>query len=128
MLKRYKLFIIVVSILGLAFIGLYVFDNLSVLVRCPFKAITGIPCPGCGGIRAIQSIFCGDLQTALYINPLSCVIFCFLCILPIWAFYDGYKDKNTLMKFLHTPWPRFYMIVLIFILIANWIWNIIKHL
>lgn len=128
MFKRYKLFIIIVTILGLAFFGLLLSERMPIPLGCPFKAITGIPCPGCGGTRALQSILNGDILHALYINPLSCLLICFLCILPFWAFYDGYKQKDTLMKALRTPWPKPYLIILICILLANWIWNIIKQL
>lgn len=128
MFKRYKLFIIIVSILGLAFLGLVLSERMPIPIGCPFKALTGIPCPGCGGTRAVQHIFRGEILEALYMNPLSCILFVFMCIMPFWAFYDGYKEKNTLMKFLRTPWPTPYLIILFIVLAANWIWNIIKHL
>lgn len=38
---------------------------------CPFKALTGIPCPGCGMTRAILSITKGDFQGAFGYNPFS---------------------------------------------------------
>jgi len=38
---------------------------------CPFKTLTGIPCPGCGMTRAILSITKGDFQEALNYNPFS---------------------------------------------------------
>lgn len=128
MFKRYKLFIIIVTILGLAFFGLLLSERMPIPIGCPFKALTGIPCPGCGGTRALQSILRGDILNALYINPLSCLLLCFLCILPLWAFYDGYKKKDSLMKFFHTPWPKPYLIILFCVLVANWIWNIVKQL
>lgn len=38
---------------------------------CPFLAITGLYCPGCGGLRAIASITDGDLGAAVAYNPLA---------------------------------------------------------
>jgi hypothetical protein len=38
---------------------------------CPFKALTGIPCPGCGMTRAILSITKGDFHGAFGYNPFS---------------------------------------------------------
>jgi succinate-acetate transporter protein len=38
---------------------------------CPFKAITGIPCPGCGMTRAILSMTKGDFHGAFAFNPFS---------------------------------------------------------
>lgn len=32
---------------------------------CPTKALTGLDCPGCGGLRATHALFTGDLVGAL---------------------------------------------------------------
>ncbi len=128
MFKRYKLFIFIITILGLAFFGLLLSERMPIPIVCPFKVITGIPCPGCGGTRAFLSILNGDILHALYINPLSCLLCVFFCIFPFWAFYDCYKRKDTLMKFLRKPWPKPYLMILFCVILINWIWNIFKHL
>ena len=38
---------------------------------CPFKALTGIPCPGCGMTRAMLSLTKGDFRGAFGYNPFS---------------------------------------------------------
>jgi hypothetical protein len=38
---------------------------------CPFKALTGIPCPGCGMTRALISMTKGDFHAAFRHNPFS---------------------------------------------------------
>ena len=38
---------------------------------CPFKALTGVPCPGCGMTRAMLSITKGDFRGAFGYNPFS---------------------------------------------------------
>jgi hypothetical protein len=43
----------------------------SIPVFCPFKAITGIDCPGCGMTRAIISLIEGNPGNALLYNPFS---------------------------------------------------------
>ena len=35
---------------------------------CPFLALTGVPCPGCGGLRAVHDLMAGDLAGALSSN------------------------------------------------------------
>ena len=40
------------------------------IYRCPFKAVTGIPCPGCGMTRAVLSACKGDFRGAFYYHPL----------------------------------------------------------
>jgi hypothetical protein len=40
---------------------------------CPFLAITGWYCPGCGALRAVHDLLHGDLVSALARNPLAVV-------------------------------------------------------
>ena len=35
---------------------------------CPFLLVTGVPCPGCGGLRATHDLLSGDLRAALGSN------------------------------------------------------------
>ena len=42
---------------------------------CPLKALTGLDCPGCGGLRAVHSIVHGDIAGALNHNLLAVVLF-----------------------------------------------------
>ena len=37
---------------------------------CPFLAVTGYYCPGCGSLRALHDLAHGDLNAALARNPL----------------------------------------------------------
>ena len=37
-------------------------------LRCPFYALTGLYCPGCGSSRAIRALFHGQLRQALGYN------------------------------------------------------------
>jgi hypothetical protein len=41
---------------------------------CPFKAVTGWDCPGCGGTRALHQLFTGHLGAAVSYNVLAVVI------------------------------------------------------
>jgi hypothetical protein len=41
---------------------------------CPFLAITGHWCPGCGSLRAVHALATGDLGTALDRNPLTVLL------------------------------------------------------
>jgi len=57
------------------------FDDGPVL--CPWRLITGYPCPGCGGIRAMSSIAVGQFEQAWLLNPIT-FLACFVVI--VWAF------------------------------------------
>lgn len=39
------------------------------LPPCAWRTFTGIPCPGCGGTRALACLGAGDLEGALAMNP-----------------------------------------------------------
>jgi hypothetical protein len=57
------------------------FDDGPVL--CPWRLITGYPCPGCGGIRAMGAISTGDFEQAWLLNPIA-FLACFVVV--VWAF------------------------------------------
>ena len=38
--------------------------------ECPFRALTGIICPGCGSTRGLHHLLHGDIEKALLLNPL----------------------------------------------------------
>ena len=38
--------------------------------QCPFRALTGLDCPGCGTLRGLHQLARGDLIAALDLNPL----------------------------------------------------------
>jgi hypothetical protein len=56
------------------------FDDGPVL--CPWRLITGYPCPGCGGIRAMGAICTGQFEQAWLLNPIA-FLACFVVI--VWA-------------------------------------------
>jgi hypothetical protein len=43
------------------------------LPRCAFKTITGLPCPTCGVTRTVIALSRGDLDGALFLNPLAAI-------------------------------------------------------
>jgi hypothetical protein len=51
----------------------------SGLPACPFHAMTGLYCPGCGTTRALHALVHGDVANALAMNPM------FTLTLPLFA-------------------------------------------
>jgi hypothetical protein len=41
---------------------------------CPFRSLTGLPCPGCGGLRAVNDLARGDVVTALSSNAMAVLL------------------------------------------------------
>jgi hypothetical protein len=53
--------------------------------RCPFLAITGLPCVTCGATRSTIAFLHGDFLSALKWNPLAFVAFCALIAFDLYA-------------------------------------------
>ena len=51
-------------------------------IVCPVRLLTGFPCPGCGGTRAMGAICTGDFSAAWHLNPLAYIA---CAALIIWA-------------------------------------------
>ena len=62
-----------VAVLGVLAVGvLYFFDPAQwrFYPPCLFHRLTGLNCPGCGGLRALHQLAHGHLAHALQLNPL----------------------------------------------------------
>ncbi len=98
---------------------------------CLVKSITGIACPSCGTTRSILSIFNGNWKAAMYYNPLGLIVLLIMIILPIGLLYDVILKKQTCWtlykKAEQTLQKKTVAIPLIIVVLANWIWNIYKH-
>ena len=67
-----KLVLFSAPLLGAYF---YSYTNYNSPLFCPIKAITGIPCPGCGMTRAFMAIASGNLREAIGYNLFSPILF-----------------------------------------------------
>lgn len=48
--------------------------------KCPFKLLTGLDCPGCGGQRAVHAFLHGDFIGGLRYNPFLIVALSYLAL------------------------------------------------
>jgi hypothetical protein len=59
------------SVGAAALAGIYHLDpDAGGLILCPYRALTGLACPGCGMTRATHFLLRGDLASAWAYNPL----------------------------------------------------------
>lgn len=69
----YWISIVVVIIVALTF-GVVIYLNFvyapDSATECTMKMFFGIPCPGCGGTRAIMALFQGKILTSIYYHAL----------------------------------------------------------
>ena len=62
---------------GLGLLGLFLLgslglvspEDLTIPWKCPFRALTGHPCPGCGMTDALKALLSGHLKEAFLANP-----------------------------------------------------------
>ena len=127
-MSRFKPFIWLVIIEVAALVLVLGAAYFQLPIGCPFKMLTGIPCPGCGGTRALIALLHGHLIEAIMTNPLSIVVIIFALIAPIWLFIDCYRDTDSLKRVMMNKWPTWVIVIMAIIIIANWIWNICKGL
>lgn len=59
-----------VAVAGCAFVAANN-PSQSTLGICPFKQVTGLPCPGCGATRAAYQLMHGNLNAAIQFNALA---------------------------------------------------------
>ena len=119
----YKL--IAIEVFMLLFI--FAMHHIGIPLYCPFKLLTGIPCPGCGGQRALFAIMHGNIIEAVCINPLSVLLILFAFIAPMWLFVDCYRGTNSLQGVMKSKWSWKTITIVALVIITNWIWNIYKQ-
>jgi hypothetical protein len=71
---------------------LYALDpaRAGMLPGCPFHALTGLWCPGCGSTRALHQLLHGHLSAAFGFNPLA------ISLLPLVGYLAVRGEKATL--------------------------------
>ncbi|WP_370947927.1 DUF2752 domain-containing protein [Amycolatopsis sp. cg5] len=70
---------------------------------CPTKALLGITCPGCGGMRMLYSLLHGDIPAALHYNALTFL----MGLLFVWstaAWAVGRLRGRWVNSWLHWRW------------------------
>ncbi len=96
-------------------------------VVCPFRAVTGLPCPTCGLVRAAQSLMRGDIGRALAINPFDTLFF--LAAVPLFA---GLWVANLTVGFavrisMSGAERRVAWALLVAVALANWVYVLVTH-
>jgi Protein of unknown function (DUF2752) len=90
--RRLSLFILW-SALAAGAIALFVLEpgKSPFLPGCPFRALTGFTCPGCGTTRALHQLLHGNLLAAFQLNPLLILSLPFLL-------YALLRYTNTVLR------------------------------
>ncbi len=97
------------------------------LPPCPFHALTGLPCPGCGMTRACLHLIQGHLGPALLSNPFSLLLAAVALAAVPWLARDLIRGQRSFFAFWAKPWPLPLQGALYLALAANWAWNLAKY-
>jgi hypothetical protein len=108
-----------VGLLLLLFLyGTYDPERSNLFPKCPFYALTGLRCPGCGAQRAIHSLIRLDISSAWRYNALLVVM---IPVVPV--LYLAQAGRNRFPRFYHALFgPRF----TIGVLVAVILWWIVR--
>ncbi|MGB7837865.1 MAG: DUF2752 domain-containing protein [Terrimicrobiaceae bacterium] len=94
---------------GAAFLPFAPAPGFPIFPVCVFKIGTGLPCPLCGGTRAVQAVLRGDFSRALYLNPAALpavVAIAAIVLVLVWeAFRGRAADWNLLLGRLRSLLP-----------------------
>lgn len=110
------------GLLGMAAAGatlLFFFDpsTAGFYPSCPFHALTGLYCPGCGTCRALHALLHGNVAEAFWFNPLTVLALPLLIYLlaPYVAFGLGARKVSVASV------PARYTWVLLWTILAYWV-------
>jgi len=85
---------------GLGVVYLLDPDTSDLYPTCPFLAITGLYCPGCGTLRALHQLTRGHPLAALDLNPLM------MLLLPFVAYFLA---SHAMLAVMGRPLRRFFV-------------------
>src|SRR5688572_9767890 len=82
-----------------ALLFLYVFppEEYPFYPRCMLLSLTGLACPGCGGLRAVHQLLHGNFGAAIELNPLI-VILLPVCCLAMGAYLIDSRRNHDLLR------------------------------
>lgn len=101
------------------------------ILRCPFMRFTGYPCPSCGSTHAVLHLLKLEWKAAIMANPFGYIIALAMLGVPLIMAFDAFTRRETLYRLYCKAEivmkQRKTAVVLIFVTIINWAWNLYKY-
>jgi len=93
--------------------------------RCPFKVLTGIPCPTCGMTRGLIAARHLDFSTAFLMNPLAAVVAVGFGLFVVYAWIAILLRTRRIRLAVTRSWePTAIRIGVVTVFLANWLFLI----
>lgn len=136
-MSKKSLYILILVLSLVSYVWLFLsFSNQSnaksLPTICAFKQVSTIPCPACGTTRSVLAILQGGIAEAVMINPLGLLAFLLLIIIPCWIVIDLIRNRSDFYLFYKKAecfvQNKYIASVFIIVILANWVWNIMKEL
>ena len=117
-----RLYNILLLLSGISFIAIVTSGKIS--FTCILKNLFGICCPGCGLTRSFKAILNFDLYDAFKYNILGIPLFLLCIITFIGLIIDIIKNKDATIKFYFKIFTKYYIGIIILLIITTIINNI----
>lgn len=107
--------------LAIAATYLYIFEpgKSGFFPGCPFRALTGFTCPGCGGTRGLHCLLHGDVVAAFEFNPLLISSLPFLLYALVRYTNAAVRGRPLKVNHLNTA----YIWVLVSVILSFWVFR-----
>lgn len=109
---------LLLSLTFIAFIRPQLTPTFLPKMPCGLRAITGLPCPFCGGTRAIRALLNGEWWRAIYLNTMAILaLFIFVGVIGILLIEAGKARRLVDWKALERTVTRFMPLLIAFVMI-----------
>jgi uncharacterized membrane protein len=66
-------------------------EHFHLIPFCPFRTLTGLPCPLCGMTRALSHLWRGEWDEAVALHALSPMVFTLLVVVVLVELWRGWR-------------------------------------
>lgn len=98
-------------------------------IGCPFKSVTGIPCPSCGMTTGVLSHLSGHHKEGFLSHPLAFIMIIMMCAVIIMAISDAISGRKRLFEYYLKVEKSFQnkwvVIVFTIFILSLWAYNIL---
>ncbi len=113
---------LIILITGTLFV--YIAISGIITLKCPFKSLLNIRCPGCGLTRSFRAILNLDFISAIKYNILGIPLFIFCFLFIIFLIKDIIINSNATIKIINKFLSKNYIYIIVILIITTIINNI----